>query len=169
MFKIQLTAVFLLAIPFSLFAQNSLTPVVIASGGGFQASPSGSLSSTFGQLETETSTSTSSSYVITQGFQQPEKMLTGVEEIDNSFEASVFPNPVQDFLTLELTVMQDVTVQLAWINASGQILYMPPAQLISAGTSQVSLDVSSFTSGTYFLRADLGDSKRARIFKIIKN
>ena len=56
---------------------QSLSPQVIASSGGYQTSPAGSLSFTIG--ETNTQTLSSATHMLTQGFQQPYKMTLNVK------------------------------------------------------------------------------------------
>ncbi len=71
-----ITTLFCLPIVFGLNAQ-SLTPQVIASAGGYQSSPAGSLSFTIG--ETNTQTLSSATHMLTQGFQQPYKLTLNVK------------------------------------------------------------------------------------------
>ncbi len=64
------------SIVFGLRAQ-SLTPQVIASAGGYQSSPVGSLSFTIG--ESNTQSLTSATHMLTQGFQQPYKLTLNLK------------------------------------------------------------------------------------------
>jgi hypothetical protein len=74
---------------------------------------------------------------------------------------SLYPNPVKDLLTLELDYHQDVTYYI--FNSIGMAVN---SGLISAGNSNVKIDVSNLDKGLYFLQ--LGEDKQQITRKIVK-
>ena len=76
---------------------------------------------------------------------------------------SVFPNPVNDVLKIELQALADQRHQLDIINASGQLLH---SQAISKGSTTLfeTIDVSNLPSGLYFLRLSNGQAATSHKF-----
>lgn len=78
---------------------------------------------------------------------------TGVNNVVNEgIQADVYPNPASDKVTLSVkgTTMKDVTV----INAIGEVVYRAE---IDASSTEHSLNVGSFASGRYIIRATTTD------------
>lgn len=153
----------------ALLAQHSLSPVVIASGGAYQTSASGSLSYTFGETMTETFTSGSSSYIITQGFQQPAKGMVGVEEQAASWDVTVFPNPFSDILNVRVDFPGTLELAATLTDINGRIAGEGSSPIQHGGGSGVYTIASAHLSaGVYILT--LRDTKNGtvQVFRIIK-
>jgi len=86
----------IVAAPFIASAQM-LTPTVIASTGGFSSNANGSLSYTVGEM-TMVQTFSANGNILTQGFQQPNEVLTGLIDLTQGQFGSfvVYPNPAVD-------------------------------------------------------------------------
>ena len=134
---------------------------VVASGG--QATGSGgSVSYSIGQIDYITSTG--SGGTITQGVQQPYEIfvVSGIEEQTINLLANVFPNPVIQFVTLDLSVSS---------NSTKYILYDGEGKIIKEnGISEksTSIQMSELPSAIYFLVV-LKDNQKIKQFKIVKN
>ena len=142
----------------TLFAQ-SLTPQVFASSGTHYTSASAQLSFTIG--EPLTSSYTSGTVMVTQGFHQPEQNTSGIEE-NKPFAFNVYPNPTQDFITIAIkdASIDQYTVDL--IDQWGQVI---ASRKLTGDNQQV--DVSALAAGTYHLRLTYLQNK-SNSFTIIK-
>ena len=149
---------------FSFFAfhlpAQTLTPRVVASGGGFVSQTGFSLSYTVGEAVTSTFFNTPADLILTQGFQQPEKIDTMTGTFTTSaeqWEIKVFPNPAGDQLQVQIASAraQDLVVSI-W-NIPGQLV-SPVYELSPGGTT--SLDVSTLPAGTYVLQIQDKNAQR---------
>ena len=129
-----------------------LTPTVIASTGGFSSNANNSLSYTVGEM-TMVQTFSSSGNILTQGFQQPNTMPTGLIELSQGEFGSfvVYPNPAVDaaFFGFEFPEHGKVTVIL--YNSLGQKLSDVFNTNYSNGNTVQTLNTSLLASGMYFL------------------
>ena len=112
---------------------------VISGGGGYAENASYSMSYTVG--ETVIATATTSSFHITQGFQQPDVAVLSVEEVQK-IDISVYPNPARD--VLNITTSENT--RLSVYDMQGKLV-----QTLDIFSSQTSIDVSNLSRGTYTL------------------
>ncbi len=143
----------------------SLIPEVIASAGDIFTSKNGSLSWTLGEAVIETISSESS--LLTQGFQQSFLQILKVDSPeDPNVDISVYPNPVNDVLTIEITSLEnDPQIQLELFDFVGQRIYV---ETIETQTHKEQLDVSRFSSSLFVLRVVNLNSHLTESFKIHK-
>src|SRR6478609_5245841 len=80
---------------------QSLTPEVVATSGDFFSTTAGSLSWTLGEPVVETFSNVAST--LTQGFQQCEINLSGIDELNTDVCISVYPNPTSGMIYIQLT------------------------------------------------------------------
>lgn len=160
------------AIPFfsiTLLAQHSLSPVVIASGGAYQTSASGSLSFTFGEIMTETFTSGSSSYIITQGFQQPAKGMVGVEEQTASWDITIFPNPFTDILNIRVDFPGSLELATALTDINGRMVGTGTSPIQHGGGNGIyTIPSAHLSAGVYILTLSDTKTGAVQVFRIIK-
>jgi hypothetical protein len=127
---------------------NGTTVVVQQSIG--QASPIGSASS--------------ESRTVIQGFIQPNilaKILT--PEIPESLEVGVYPNPFVDFLVVDFALLPLSTVTVSVFNILGSEL----KRTAFSASKQLTVDLSSLTSGYYFLKVECNGTQHVE--KILKS
>lgn len=138
---------------------QSLTPQVYAANGTHYSNATGQLSFTIG--EPLTSTYSGASYTVTQGFHQPERNNSGIDD-ETDFAFTVFPNPSQDFITISTTNkgLDHFTIDL--VNNLGELVR---SQNISGNNQKI--DLSTFAAGTYHLRINYLTNK-TNSFTIIK-
>lgn len=91
------------------------------------------------------------------GFSDETDILTGW---------SVYPNPVDDALTLSIDLKQSSAVQLGIYTLAGQQVYQMQASL-TAGRNQVSINPSHLQAGMYLLKVMSNDGIRI-VTKVIK-
>ena len=145
-----LTTTLLSLIPSLVFSQS-----LISSGGNSGNQVSFSIGEVFIGEGNNGSTQ------ITQGFQQPNLWGVKIQEQD-LFEILVYPNPVKDFLTLELQQEFKEAYTLQLYSSGGQWIFS--RQMDS--TSEL-LDFSSFAAGSYTLIVNNLEGQVAS-FRIVK-
>ncbi len=134
--------------PLVMFGQ-SVERQVIASSGGYSSSSSVSASFTVG--ETVTATGTSSSIIVTQGFQQPTVSSVGIEELDNGLSVNVYPNPVSDNLMVEISAINELHVNATVYDMAGKETGISVSNLQVNGTLKTTLDASALSAGNYLI------------------
>lgn len=131
--------------------------LISSSGGAFKHS-SGYLSFSIGELFT--STLTSSSSVLTQGFHQT-RLRTGVPVISSpALQMLVYPNPVQDVLTVQMEPAAGFDYLL--YDLRGALLHR--GNLLDVRTE---IDMRAFEPAVYLLRVT-DHEKEERMFQIVK-
>ncbi len=83
---------------------------------------------------------------------------TGITQADFPGTVSLFPNPAQDkiFLNVALTSVMNVNVEVT--NLLGQIVYTSPQQN-TAETGTLTIDASAFRNGVYFINVTAGGKR----------
>lgn len=148
------------------FAQ-SLTPTVIATGGGYSYSTGmNSISYTYGECSIKTIYLSTS--IFTEGFQQGKFQKSPSVSDD---KVNVYPNPVglvDDILHITLPVTSEINSYIVFIyTMDGKCLYNKSiANLISSLT--IDVDVSSYARGLYFVKIQSGNGQYLKAFKIEK-
>lgn len=152
---------------------QKLSPEVISSAGNISKSSSVSLEWTLGETAIESSKSENKHY--TQGFHQTFLKVTNVitpknENIISDFGVIVSPNPVEAVLEIKIiteSLPQDQLgkVELFLFNILGQQLVV---QKINEKSESTFVDMTTFPSGTYFLKAQKENGAILKSFKIIK-
>src|SRR3989339_2091187 len=90
---------------------QSLSPEVITTVGDYFTNSYASLSITIGELATETVSN--SNNILTQGFQQSQYFTVDIEENKkNGFAVTVFPNPTNDILNIDIKTEQNLNTRI---------------------------------------------------------
>jgi len=113
-----------------------------------------------------TQTYNSGSYMMTQGFQQGNFNVSGIEDLRTDLDIVVFPNPTQKTIIIkwkDYDTYAQCQNQVEIIDISGKI--MLSKKLFS---SELALDLSGFIPGVYILSIRQ-DNQLTKSFKIIKN
>ena len=122
---------------------QTASPDVIGSAGAHFAIPSMQMSWTLG--ETVTATVTDGSTTLTQGFHQSNVSLIGVEIVDPTVEISVFPNPISDFLTVEVSGTA-LNSEFLLIDGAGKTVLMDKVTEL-----KFTIDFTAYAKGVYYL------------------
>ena len=107
--------------------------------------------------ENAISTVSNTSNCVTQGFLQPQLIIsTGIIEVDENNEVSVFPNPTTDFVLIKSTE------QVTWIiyDAMGKVILLGDYNRI---------ETNQFALGVYYLEISNKKSGNKKTIKLIKN
>lgn len=145
-----LTILAFIALPFLSTAQYSLSPTVVASYGKWSDNGGYTLSATSGEMMIQTFTS--SNNFLTQGFQQPEKLVDGIQQLnEDGLNISIFPNPTADLLTVNLEAENAEGYAAVMYDVLGRMLALPGTLDRSHTQLQQTFNLSQLPSATYFV------------------
>lgn len=146
---------------------QSLERQVIASTGGYSEANGVSLSFTVGEPVIETAVS--GSIVLTQGFQQPDDITTGINDKPSvTVNYTVFPNPTANSIQIDLQSDKNVEVELALYDIQGQRISMFDKSTRIEGTAHEEMDLSSLAAAQYILVLSDTEGKPLKNFKVQK-
>jgi hypothetical protein len=141
---------------------QSVSPEVTASAGEHFTGTNAQLSWTIGETMIETFGNGSNQ--LSQGFHQTNLMVTAVEDLLESFQVSVFPNPATDVLNIEWSEIS-APLTLTLYEATGRQLLR---QNTIGQTVTKTLDLTAYSAGSYLLHLSNPDGKTIKTFKILK-
>jgi hypothetical protein len=137
---------------------QTLSPTVISSSGGFYTSANAMLSTTVAEM-TMVQTFTSGSNILTQGFQQPEEITTGiVEEPVVSGSILIYPNPNSGSFLVSFNNNDNAQTSIRIYNLAGQVV-MEKQETPSIGLNTINFDISAYSQGMYILELATTNSK----------
>ena len=157
--QLKLSAVFFLSLGLTgVYAQESIN----ASGGNATGSE-GSASFSVGQMVYSTHTGEQGSVV--EGVQQAfEISVLGVEEFENiNASLRVYPNPVSEYLVLEVKELDLDNLNFQLFDIRGRLL-----QSKKIINDQTTISMSGLGTAVYFVKV-IQDNKEVKTFKVIKN
>lgn len=142
---------------------QSIAPSVIAAQGQVFSSPGHRLSFTTG--EPVTASLASGGNVLTQGFHQPNLVVTALEtQLPDPIEVSYWPNPTRDLLHVQISENGQEPQVLELFDLRGKFLQR---QNVHPGET-VKIDLTAYTAGIYFLRVSSPQSTESASYKIQK-
>ncbi len=146
--------------------QFQLAPSVVASGGQFDAMESLTVSWTIGELAV--STLTGENLILTQGFQQPLGMGTGI--VKTTFEGTiyVYPNPVANELFIRFDTERTGDYVLELKDVTGRILIQTLKKPIHPGDI-IEMKTSHYPPGIYFLQIISSEGRQVYVRSIQKS
>ena len=131
--------------------------------GGDATGSGGSVAYSIGQVVYTANTSPSGT--VSQGVQQAyEIFLIGINETELNSSLSVFPNPILDNLTLQISDYYNEKLSFHLYDLQGKSLNKE--QIIA---EQTQINTSSLPPATYFIEVLNQENKHVQSFKIIKN
>ncbi|MEI7492685.1 MAG: T9SS type A sorting domain-containing protein [Bacteroidota bacterium] len=139
----------------------------ISSLGG---SVSGSLPASYTAGGNVITTASSQSIVITQGFEQPlpADFPVGIAgKQPDGMTIRVWPNPVSDLVTIQVSYDKPLNFNITLYNQSGQAVRTTKAKN-QANTSVTSLDLSLLPPGTYIMNLSSEDGNMNSTYKVVK-
>lgn len=119
---------------------QSFQPTVIGSAGTYAAFANGSMAWTIGEVITPTFSSANNFF--TQGFHQPEFLLTAAGEVQATSCISIYPNPVQE----KIYVNSDGEFTLLVYNMYGERIM---ERNLFPGSNE--MNIGNLSSGIYML------------------
>jgi len=137
---------------------QTLSPTVISSSGGFFTSANAMLSVTVAEM-TMVQTFTTAGNILTQGFQQPENLTTGIAEIPVvSGGILIYPNPSNGNFVLSYINNNYSETSIRIYNLAGQVV-LEEEQSPSVGLNTINFDISAYSQGMYILELATANSK----------
>jgi len=153
--------VFLLALV--LVANLATAQESTNTSGGEATGSGGSVAYSVGQVVYTNYTGNNGS--IAQGVQQPYEILTvGINENEPKISLSVFPNPVADYLILQVNELEHLALNFQLCDAQGK--QISKGQIIA---KQTQINTAGLATATYFIHVVNQENKKVQTFKIIKN
>ena len=135
---------------------------VVATSGDFYENSSGSLSWTLGEVVIETLSETN--FILTQGFQQSKLTVTAINDLQTSgIELSVYPNPTNSFLFIEVKTDKQRDLQINLFDLNGKLIL----QKKITGSKQT-IHMQNYKPAIYILKVTEGN-KEIRTYQIVKH
>ena len=135
---------------YSVSLAQSLSPQVLSSAGEYKTIGSGSLSYTVG--ETEVKTYTQNGQVLTQGFQQPQEILSSL--LDAQTEAigfEIYPSPADQSVFTAWDIPADGEVRISITDAQGKLVYNDFNRSETEGRTILPIHTAQLASGNYVI------------------
>jgi hypothetical protein len=165
------TCYFFVAVLFLSVATRAqtLSPIVIASSGGFSSNANNSISYTVGEMAM-VQTFSSAGNILTQGFQQPNDIPEGLLNVPENGKGDLvlYPNPAVDKIWYAFQFSTSGSVSFSLTNILGQKLAEVYHMDYEGGKISQTAQVSALASGTYFLTATFVDRTSGSISQITK-
>lgn len=141
---------------------------VIAAGGGYFENTSAGLSISWTLGEVAYTTLSTSSYILTQGFQQGNLFTTSVDKPTIAVnDIAIYPNPAKDFVKVKVDIPNiagKATFDLYDITGRKVI----SKEMAIEHSVPVELSLSEIRSGIYLLKVTLEKDNLNRIVKLVK-
>lgn len=141
---------------------QSLSPEVITSSGTSFDNGSSILDWTLG--EPVTATFTAANTILTQGFNQPNLVVTSVDNELATYSVTLSPNPTVDLLQLDIQNKLNEVLFIDLFTIEGKLIR---SQQINS-TTHLQIDMSSYTTGSYQLSIK-NNSGKIKTFRIVKS
>ncbi len=84
--------------------------------------------------------------------------IIGVEELNEVVDVNLYPNPVEDQLTVEMNSSANFDANIAVKDILGKVVYQT-SRSVKKGTNRVEIDANRLQSGVYLVNITSGDSK----------
>jgi len=131
---------------------------LISTGGDFFQMESGSISFTIGEPIIETLGN--EDHILTQGFQQSNRdIATGNNELEY-LSINIYPNPTTDFVTVELSEIQELDYQLFDLNG----IILSHGQISQTETT---ISLNNYIPSIFILKL-IDNNQGNRTFQIVK-
>ena len=154
---------------FSAFSQNvSAEQRVFASQGLHFEGSNFEISYTIGELAL-VNTATGNNSMLTQGFHQPDKFtIVSINNPEMLAGATVYPNPADQNVTLEMSGQRLKEYVVDLYDASGRKVSATLKLKQIPGTMQYTIPLTGLSAGTYVIRVISTDGLEQRSFRINK-
>ena len=147
----------------SAFAQQNVSPSVLAAGGGVSKYNDIELEWTLGEFFTGTSSVYNNLY--TAGFHQPMLNKQPFKDNLNEGTVTVFPNPVKDVINLNFQLSKSTIVKMVLTDVNGKALL---ERNLQSKANIARIPVQQFVAGNYFITLYDAHGIVTNVFKIIK-
>lgn len=140
---------------------------VVASAGSYVSTPAGSVSATTGELVI--ATGSSGSFMLTQGFQQPDANPTGIQQKKEVMVTyNLYPNPAMDNISISLQSPEEVSVNFYIYDVSGKLLEKTENNRVQTSGYNRSFNIANYTAGNYFFKIISSDGSVVKTIPFTK-
>lgn len=159
--------ILLLCLPgnYALSYSQQLSHQVLVPLAGIASTSSISYSQTAGETAVEIEGCTE--YILTQGFQQPRCIMKNENQKPGT-GVNVYPNPADDYITIEMYGESAMTFRVDFINMTGMVVQSERKVFSGKFWYKDPLDIQSLLRGFYLVRVYSEDGLVNRSFKIEK-
>lgn len=145
---------------FQYCVAQSLSPQVISSSGTSFANGSNQLDWTLGELSTSSLTNGSNS--LSQGFHQPNLSITSIDNFDETYGLTIFPNPAIDLLQIQFEKANENNF-IELYSTEGKLLLTQESNFATL----CQIDMSKYDVGTYLVKIHNKNTK-GKSYRIVK-
>ncbi len=163
--KIKIILILLITGCHSIIHAQSISTYTIASTGINFSNDNLSISSTLGDLMIKTLQSTD--LILTQGFQQPLLLGTGISKNTYLWDIKTYPNPVTKELSIIFQLEKPSDLNLNITDLTGKRILIQELKNFPA-QYEYNLDLSNLKNGIYILKIYSADYKIHQVIKIEK-
>ena len=164
--KVSITLL-IAALPIQYIQAQSIDRQVIGTGGGNFKSSTIQSDHTVG--EAITTTLIKGTFVLSQGFQQPESGgVVGKVIPKITVKYSLYPNPAAEYITLELNSDARGEVLISIVNMLGQQLYMQSKVVNIYPQYKETFSIDQFAAGAYIFNIYQKDGRLIHAIKFTK-
>lgn len=164
--KTFITVLFLIALCTNAVSQPMSHEVLVTSAGVTKTGNGICYSQTIGETAVQVLETTN--FVLTQGFQQPTFKIPPIRPPHEGTGVLIYPNPVTDYVTIEMYGERAKTIRIDIINITGRIIYSDTKKF-DAGFWYIDRhNVEDLLRGLYLIRVSTNDGMLDRVFKIEK-
>jgi len=132
---------------------------VVSTQGESYTNVNGSIDFTIGEVVINTVSDGTND--LTQGFHQTNWNFLGVDDHEQSLDATVFPNPMGSELHIQTASYENLTYVL--YDAAGRIVAEE-----KLGSTETSIDVSAYAPSSYSLVLRNENQEKVKTFKLVK-
>jgi hypothetical protein len=125
------------------------------------------ISYTIGEMAAVTTIS-NPSITFTQGFHQPDKFSVGFETIESKWSGYIYPNPVDDQVTLSISSDYQANYIIDLFDAGGRRILANKEINHLPGSQQFSFSTAELSAGTYLLRVSSLEGRNQRSFRFTR-
>jgi hypothetical protein len=152
----KLIILFIIAFSPGLFAQSVERYVISSCGGGFTDGTSFALDFTAGEFAI--TTVGNSNVILTQGFHQPyiNFYVSVPENSDDQVQVDMYPNPVIGQLYINVSNAKNEDLRICLYDMLGQLVVDEHAKSDMTGTVRTNFNMTSLSTGNYFVRVMQG-------------
>jgi type 1 fimbria pilin len=140
-------------------SSQSLTPQVIASSGNSFSSGSAQIEFTIGEVAT--TSLTAGGNTMTQGFHQPEISYSSLQDFNDAYQFTLYPNPTEQFITVQSSI--DDTKQIRLYDAVGKEIMITPVF-----NDRITVDLQTLAAGSYVFYITTEHGKPLHSYTVIK-
>lgn len=140
-------------------SSQSLTPQVIASSGNSFSSGSARIEFTVGEVAT--TTLTAGGNTLTQGFHQPEISYASLDDYNDAYQFTLYPNPTEQFITVQSST--DDAKQIRLYDAVGKVIMMTPIF-----SDKIVVDLQTLAAGSYVFYITTENGQPLHSYTVIK-